>query len=188
MIGHLRGKPIILEEQNEIIIDVRGVGYSLLCSENSKGDIAGKASASLWVHTHVREDSLILFGFSTLAEKQLFLSLIKVNGIGPKLAIGVLSAMPLSKIIQLIDQGDAKGLMKLPKVGKKTAEQIVLSLKGKLSFQESTSQDFSTKKDIISALVNLGFRMADVEFAVEKLEEDVSVQEGVRAALAELSQ
>jgi len=188
MIGHLRGKPIILEDENNVIIDVRGVGYSLLCSENSIGDIQGQASCSLWVHTHVREDRIQLFGFSTVTEKKLFLSLLKVNGVGPKLAIGVLSAMAIDKIVSLIDEGDVKGLMKLPKVGKKTAEQIILSLKGKLVVDQSKSKDFSTKKDIVSALVNLGFRLADVEFSVDKLEEDITVQEGVRKALASLSQ
>ena len=135
----------------------------------------------------MREDCIQLFGFAQLAEKELFLSLIKVNGIGPKLAIGVLSAMPIKTVITLIDQGDVKGLMKLPKVGKKTAEQIILSLKGKLVVDQVSTKDFSTRRDIVSALVNLGFKLGDVEFVVEKLKEDVTVQEGVRTALMELS-
>lgn len=188
MIGHLRGKPIILEDSNDVIIDVRGVGYSLLCSENSIADIQGQASCSVWVHTHVREDRIQLFGFSTQIEKKLFLSLLKVNGVGPKLAVGVLSAMAIDKIVSLIDEGDVKGLMKLPKVGKKTAEQIILSLKGKLVVDQSKAKDFSTRKDIVSALVNLGFRLSDVEFVVDKLKDEVTVQEGVREALASLSQ
>ncbi len=188
MIGHLRGKPIIAETSNEVIIDVRGVGYSLLCSENTITSINGQASCSVWVYTHVREDNIQLFGFSTMNEKKLFLSLLKVNGVGPKLAIGVLSAMATDEIISLIDNGDVKGLVKLPKVGKKTAEQIILSLKGKLVIDEGSKRYFSTKKDIVSALVNLGFRLADVEFVVDKLSDDTTVQDGVREALASLSQ
>ncbi len=187
MIGHLRGKPVYNEKQNELIVDVQGVGYSLQCSQFTIDQVSDQASCSLWVHTHVREDAFILFGFSQVAEKELFLSLIKVNGIGPKLAIGVLSAMPLEKIVNLIDQGDVKGLVKLPKVGKKTAEQIILSLKGKLVIDQKSKAEFSSKRDIVSALVNLGFKLADVEFVVEKFNDDITVQDGVRQALSELS-
>ena len=187
MIGHLTGKPVFMEKQNELIVDVRGVGYSLLCSSNTIDQVSGMASCSIWVHTHVREDCIQLFGFAKIAEKEFFLALVKVNGIGPKLAIGVLSAMPMESLMGLIDKGDVKGLMKLPKVGKKTAEQIVLSLKGKLVIDEITSKDFAAKKDIVSALVNLGFKLADVEFVVSKFDDDVTVQDGVRQALSDLS-
>ena len=134
---------------------------------------------------HVREDQLNLFGFLSPAEKQLFLSLIKVNGIGPKVAIKILGAAPTASIIAMIDQGDVKGLTGLPKVGKKTAETIVLELKGKLVLLEEDKQKqaFSARADIVSALVNLGFKMTDVEKAVNEMGPETELQDGVRQGL-----
>ena len=94
------------------------MGYELTCSSNTLNEITGESSIKLWVYTHVREDAFHLFGFSTKVEKQLFLSLIKVNGIGPKLAIKVLSGARTESIVSMIDQGDVKGLTGLPKIGK----------------------------------------------------------------------
>ena len=118
---------------DSILINAGGVGYELACSKNTLGDIVESEIASLFVHTHVREDCISLFGFSSKSEKQLFLSLIKVNGIGPKMASTILSGAALSSIISWINDGDTKSLTTLPKVGKKTAEQMILSLKGQLN-------------------------------------------------------
>mgnify|MGYP000185700389 CR=1 FL=1 len=119
MIGYLRGRPTEIGAETAII-DVQGVGYELLCSQQTLFDMEDQELVQLRVYTHVREDALQLYGFYSNSEKELFLSLIKVNGIGPKMAMGILSAAAKDMLISLIEQGDVKGLSKLPKIGKKT--------------------------------------------------------------------
>jgi holliday junction DNA helicase RuvA len=187
MIGYVKGKVRGIEGDSAIV-DVHGVGYVLHCSANTLGSLDGETE--LFVHTHVREDDISLFGFLTITEKKLFLSLLKVNGVGPKLALNILSGARVEKVVEMIEEENVKGLCSLPKVGKKTAEQMILSLKGKLP-KEETSQSVaksSSRKEIVSALVNLGFRINDVELVVETLPEETSVEDGVRRGLRELSQ
>lgn len=188
MIGYLVGR-IVGVDSDHLILDVNGVGYELLCSQSTLNMVQGRDEVRLWVYTHVREDAIQLFGFATPAEKQLFLSLIKVNGIGPKMATTVLSAGPHESLIRMIDEGDVRALTQLPKVGKKTAEQIILSLRGKLVFasQPAGASAFPARTEIISALVNLGFRLTDVESVVDQMPAKVEVQEGVRLGLRALS-
>lgn len=188
MIAFLQGN-VIPQSEDSIIINVRGVGYELMVSAQTFSAVAELAQAQLWVYTHVREDALTLFGFASKAEKELFLSLIKVNGIGPKVAMKVLSGAPLNVIIQMIEDSDVKGLSKLPKIGKKTAEQIVLELKGKLVMgdDEKPRGGFSARADIISALVNLGFKMQDVEKVVDQMDPLVDLESGIKTGLASLA-
>lgn len=189
MISWLKGQPQFLDEEHLTLI-VHGVGYELLCSQNTLDDLAGESMAEIYVHTHVREDALQLFGFSSLAEKKVFLSLNKVNGIGPKLAVTILSATTVDEIVGMIEAEDAKALSKLPRIGKKTAEQIILSLKGKLvRASEDTQQKemFAARQEIVSALVHLGFRVADVEKVVAQMRPDTDVHTGVRRGLSALT-
>ena len=188
MIAFLHGQPIAIEDDSAIV-NVHGVGYELMCSTNTLDHLKNLESVDIYIHTHVREDALLLFGFSTLAEKKVFLSLIKVNGIGPKLAISVLSAAPVEHIVHMIETEDAKGLAKLPRIGKKTAEQIILSLKGKLvrSEEAPTTKTFTSRDEIVSALVHLGFRLGDVEKVVEQMSPSTDVQTGIRQGLAALT-
>lgn len=174
---------------DSLVLDIRGVGYELTCSSTSISAVSGKEVVQLWVHTHVREDQISLFGFFSPSEKKLFLSLIKVNGIGPKMAIQVLSAAPFDKILKMIDDGDVKSLVALPKIGKKKAEQIVLTLKGQLVFADNSSpgSSFVARADIVSALVNLGFRLTDVEKTVDQMPKETDLQAGVRQGLAALT-
>ncbi|MEZ4871745.1 MAG: Holliday junction branch migration protein RuvA [Bdellovibrionales bacterium] len=139
MIGFIRGKVIEINE-SDILIDVQGVGYELHCSQSSIKDVAGHEFVKMYVYTHVREDIIQLFGFSTALEKQMFLSLNKVNGIGPKMATAVLSAAPVATLFSYIESEDVKGLSSLPKIGKKKAEQIILSLRGKLVFEGDSAR------------------------------------------------
>lgn len=188
MIGMLRGR--VLEIKNDLaIIDVQGVGYEIHVSKNTALEIDGKELTRVFVYTHVREDNLSLFGFSTSLEKELFLNLIKINGIGPKVALTMLSATRVTDLIELIEAGDVNGLSDLPKIGKKKAEQIVLSLKGQLVFAEARTlqTSFSAKADVISALVNLGFRQTEVEKAVAQLPPETDFAAGVRRGLALLT-
>lgn len=188
MIAYLQGS-LIQKNDETVIINVRGVGYELHVSSYTRSIFGELTSVQAWVHTHVREDSLLLFGFATTAEKELFLSLLKVSGIGPKVAMKVLSGAPLNLIVQMIEENDVKGLSKLPKVGKKTAEQIVLALKGKLVLADDQKPRviFTARADITSALVNLGFKIQDVERTVDQMDPATDFEEGIRRGLANLS-
>lgn len=197
MIGFLRGR-VIEQTFESVMMDVNGVGYELCCSTQTLDDLLfqgdAKQESQVWVFTHLREDALALYGFSTPFEKKMFLSLLKVNGIGPKMAIKILSATQLSQLVEMIDEGNVKGLSSLPKVGKKTAEQMILTLKGQLVLEESDSGKKAkaagangVQAEIISALVNLGFRAGDVEKVVETMPKDIDLQQGIRKGLQSLS-
>lgn len=189
MIGYLRGK-IIEVLSDTALIDVHGVGYEIHASANTLNDFQALLGNDIivWVHTHVREDALVLFGFHGKEEKNLFLSLLKVNGVGPKMALSILSGGRPSQIQELIESGNAKGLSALPKVGKKTAEQIILTLKGKLVSADSVAQAKSeAHTEITSALLNLGYKAQVVDQFVSSLPSDVSLEDGVRKGLQTLS-
>jgi len=196
MIARLQGELIEISEEACVIM-TQGVGYELHCSLSTLSDLQDKKqqAVDLWVHTHVREDALMLFGFCSPTEKSMFLSLLKVNGIGPKSAINILGGASVNQLLQMIESEDVKALSKLPKVGKKTAEQMILSLKGKLVIAETS--DPASKRgprgvasQVSSALVNLGFRSVDVEKVVGSLDfvdGKLSLEEGIRQGLASLS-
>lgn len=189
MIAQLKGKATPLDESS-VLVDVNGVGYEVLASEVTKMDLLDQEYCKVLIYTHVREDAMQLFGFSTRIEKQLFLSLIKVNGIGPKMALTILSASTPETLLGYIDGGNVKGLSSLPKIGKKKAEQIILSLKGKLVLSDDAREQtsFLAKEDICSALIHLGFRPNDVNKVVDRMDPSVDVQSGIRVGLAALSQ
>jgi Holliday junction DNA helicase RuvA len=186
MIAFLRGQ-IISVDVDSAIVETNGVGYEINCSTNTLADFTAGKKVEVFVYTHVREDALQLYGFSTRTEKELFLSLNKVNGIGPKLAQKILSGARVDQLVGMIEAEDVGGLSKLPKVGKKTAEQMILSLKGKLVVDRELLPQLGVKKDIVSALVNLGFRLGDVEKVVEKMSTDMQLEDGVRKGLQALT-
>lgn len=183
MIAYLRGKVFEIQD-NSMILDVQGVGYDVVASKNTLSDMKLGVDSAVWVHTHVREDAFNLFGFSSKVEKHLFESLIKVNGIGPKLAIQILSGATLDQIIQLIESEDIKGLCQLPKVGKKTAEQMILSLRGKLVLEDGSQPTASTKSELQSALTHLGFKPQDIEKVLTKVEPKEEFEDQLRHALS----
>ncbi len=186
MIAHLRGKILNLDIDTAIL-DVQGVGYEVNCSATTLADLSLQKEASVFVFTHVREDAIQLYGFSTVSEKELFLSLNKVNGIGPKMAQKILSGTSVENLVSMVESEDVHGLSKLPKVGKKTAEQMILSLKGKLVFDKPGVEVLGTRKDIVSALVNLGFKVNDVEKVAIGMPKDISLEEGLRLGLQSLT-
>lgn len=188
MIGFIKGD-ILQSGEDHVLVNVHGVGYEVHCSEQVLQKLIGEARAEFWIHTHVREDQFSLFGFLSKSEKQLFLSLLKVNGIGPKVAIKILGAAPIESLVSMIEDSDVRGLSQLPKVGKKTAEQIILELKGKLVLagEEKHTPAFAARADIVSALVNLGFKLSEVEKVVNDMGAQTDLQEGVRSGLQRLT-
>ncbi len=174
MIAHLRGR-LLNKQPNQAIIEAGGVGYDLTISiptftelPNAGGEVA------LHVHTHVREDALALFGFLRAEEKKLFEKLIDVSGIGPKLAITILSGMSTEFMVAAIRGNDIAQLTKIPGIGKKTAERMVLELRDKLDAfgaVPAAAKTTPVEEDVLSALVNLGYQRASAEKAVGKAAE-----------------
>ena len=175
MIGHLRGQ-LLQKKPNVVLVDVQGVGYEVYIPLTSFYELPDEGKeVILKVYTHVREDMLALYGFKTQREKDFFLKLISISGIGPKLAISILSGAPVEELAQAIAQGDLHRLTAIPGIGRKTAERVVLELKGQISSflvpeQGQTVREQATldamQEDIVSALVNLGYARAAAEKAL----------------------
>ncbi len=180
MIGHLRGT-VLEKHPNQVIVEAAGVGYDVQIPISTYTSLPGEGSAvALRIYTHVREDALLLFGFATAEEKLVFERLISVSGIGPKLALTVLSGLPTADLVTAIRASDLQRLVRIPGVGKKTAERIVLELKEKLLGIEvgaaaaptEAGQAWTTlERDVLSALQNLGCSRATAEEAVRKVKE-----------------
>ena len=172
MIAHLRGK-LISKHPNQAIVEAGGVGYDVHISVPTFSDLpALGAETAFFIHTHVREDALALFGFLKLEEKQLFEKLIGVSGIGPKLAITILSGMPAETMVAAIRGNNVAALTRIPGIGKKTAERMVLELRDKLEnfgVTPTAAAASPVEEDVISALVNLGYQRPLAEKALAKL-------------------
>ena len=179
MIGHLRGT-ILEKHPNQVIVEAAGVGYDVQIPISTYTALAEPgATATLRIHTHVREDALLLFGFATAEEKALFERLISVSGIGPKLAITVLSGLPTADLVSAIRNSDVGHLVRIPGVGKKTAERMVLELKDKLAGIDPAGKTATAAgpplnaldRDVLSALQNLGCSRPAAEDALRKVKE-----------------
>ena len=197
MIAFLRGR-VLDKQPNRIIVDVQGVGYELHVPLSTYYDIGEEGSdVSVRVYTHVREDALQLFGFLTELERQLFERLISINGIGPKLAIAVLSGLDPRELVAAVQRGDVARLVSIPGVGKKTAERIVLELRDRLqqlavpavvSTPAATGAD-RLRIDLVSALQNLGYHRPQAEKAVDSTvasSPDATFEDALRQVLREL--
>jgi Holliday junction DNA helicase RuvA len=172
MIAHLRGK-LIYKQPGQAIIEAGGVGYDVVISVPTFTALPSVgAEASLHIHTQVSEDQIALFGFLEREEKRLFERLITVSGVGPKLAIKMLSGLPVERAVQAIRGQDHAQLVRIPGVGKKLAERLVLELKDKLDdFAVAPVQSAvqgPAVDDVLSALVNLGYQHAASEKAIEQ--------------------
>jgi Holliday junction DNA helicase RuvA len=176
MIAYLRGK-ILEKHPNQVVVDTGGVGYDVTIPISTYSALppAG-ADVQLRIHTHVREDTISLYGFLTREEKALFEKLIDVSGIGPRLAVTVLSGLPTADLIASIRQGQVEQLVRIPGVGKKTAERMVLELRDKLDIAGVAAPAASVPaasftaldQDVLSALMNLGCTRSAAETAVRK--------------------
>lgn len=175
MIAHLRG--VLLEKHpNQAIVEAGGVGYDVTIPVSTYSALPEPGSeVRLKIHTHVREDTLALYGFASDEEKALFERLITVSGIGPRLAITVLSGLPVAELYASIRGGAVERLLRIPGVGRKTAERIVLELREKLPAAPGAAREAApagalspVEQDVLSALVNLGCTAAAAEAAVRK--------------------
>jgi len=171
MIAHLRGR-ILEKNPSRVILEAAGVGYEVAITIASFSELPGEGSdVGLYIYTHVREDTLALYGFLRRDEKQLFERLISVSGIGPKLAITVLSGIAADSLVAALRGNDLTALTRIPGVGKKTAERMVLELRDKLDGLAATPAAppaSRMEEDVVSALVNLGYQRAAAEQAVKR--------------------
>jgi Holliday junction DNA helicase RuvA len=170
MIAHLRGM-LLAKHPNQAIVEAGGVGYDVTISVPTFSALPAEGKeVSLVIYTHVREDQIALFGFSEAIEKKLFEKLIAVSGIGPKLAITVLSGLPAEKLVGAIRGGDHATLTRIPGIGKKTAERVVLELKDKLDeigAGPAAASVGAVGDDVLSAMVNLGYARPAAQKAIE---------------------
>jgi len=197
MIAFLRGR-VLEKHPNRIIVDVQGVGYELHVPLSTYYDVGNEgADVTVRVYTHVREDALQLFGFLTELERQLFERLIGISGIGPKLAIALLSGLDSRELVTAVQRGDVARLVAIPGIGKKTAERIVLELRDRLSqlsipAAAATPADAGADRlrgDLVSALQNLGYHRPQAEKAVEATlaaAPDATFEDALRRVLREL--
>jgi Holliday junction DNA helicase RuvA len=171
MIGRLSGK-IVEKTGDGAVVDTGGVGYDVTLPVSALAALPALGEpVTLWIHTHVREDELKLIGFASGRDREAFRELIKVNGVGPKVALAVVGALPAAELGRAIDAGDVKRLSAIPGIGKKTAERIVLELGGKLTRggEEKVAGAPSELAGVASALRNLGFKPARVDAVIAEL-------------------
>tara|TARA_B100001123_G_scaffold330354_2_gene372257 strand:- start:456 stop:1055 length:600 start_codon:yes stop_codon:yes gene_type:complete len=197
MIAFLRGQ-VLDKQPNRLIVDVQGVGYELHVPLSTYYNVGEPGTeVELRVYTHVREEALQLYGFLTTLEQKVFEHLIGVNGIGPKLALAVLSGMENAEfIVGCVQRGDVAQLTRIPGVGKKTAERIVLELKDRLlkltdasDLAAPSATETKLREDLVSALLNLGYHRPLAQKAVDVVineGSDVSFEKALKSALQEL--
>ena len=196
MIAWLKGE--LLEKQApSLLVNVNGVGYELEAPMTTFYELPAEGEvATLFVHMVVREDAQLLFGFSSKQQRELFRSLIKVNGVGPKVALAVLSTLSAQELLQCMADEDYTALCKVPGIGKKTAQRLVVEMKDRLEKEfgdvalEARAQSGGVnnpRNDAIEALVSLGYRPADASRVVKSLDKDLSSEDLIRQALRTLS-
>ena len=189
MIGYVRGA-LLESKVGEVIVDVNGVGYELKVPLSTYSQLKSNGkNVALFVHTHLRENALELFGFLTREEKKLFQIFLSVTGVGPKLALSLLSGMPLDKLKTVLARGQIDVLATIPGIGKKKAERLLIELKGKLKILDiSSAKTTPHADDAFSALINLGYKDQAILDAMNKLElESLSAEDIIRNVLREFS-
>ena len=190
MIGRING--YLLEKTPPLILlDCHGVGYEIEVPMTTFFDLPDVGSEiTLLTHLIIREDAHLLFGFATAAERQMFRQLIKVNGIGANVALSILSSIGSSELAYAIEHDDINMLVKIPGIGKKTAERLVLELKDRLknlNINPLVKKHATHIEDIENALISLGYSAKDASMAIKLLTDNISINDGIRQALKSLS-
>jgi Holliday junction DNA helicase RuvA len=193
MIGALRGE-VIDKSEESLIVDVGGVGYVVLAPVSFLDEIQPGQQVQLFTHLHVREQELTLFGFSGTETLELFRTLIKVQGIGPKVALAILSHIPGETLRQAVAGGEAGILTRVPGIGAKKAKQIVFQLKDKIGYEDIFTSAApiinDTDGEVIAALTALGYSVVEAQSALQQLPEESrqdTVEEKIRAALGSMA-
>ena len=195
MIGWLRGA-LATKSPEGLLVDVNGVGYRVLVSLNAFADLPDQGeTVELEIHTHMRESSLELFGFVKLEEKALFTQLLAVSGVGPRMALTILSGIPTDDLVTALAEGDVKRLVGIPGIGKRTAERLIVDLQDKVAglalgaSRKAAAAPPEPADEAVSALVNLGYRQAEAEDAVRRAAHDGAgdLADVIREALRMLS-
>jgi Holliday junction DNA helicase RuvA len=189
MIGRLVGT-LAEKSPPQLLIDVNGVGYEVDVPMSSFYNLPGLGErVTLLTHFIVREDAQILFGFLTHDERQAFRQLIKITGVGPRMALSLLSGLSVGELAQAVARQETGRLVKVPGIGKKTAERLLLELKGKLAdaLVAPTTVASDTQADILQALIALGYSDREAAAALKSLPPDASVSEGIKLALKSLA-
>jgi Holliday junction DNA helicase RuvA len=192
MISQLKG--LVLEKSPpHLVLDVGGVGYAVDVSMHTFYQLANIGQEqTLYTHLSIREDAHVLFGFFDRAERETFRQLIKISGVGPKIALGILSGLTSAELGLAIETADIKKLSAAPGIGKKTAERLIVELRGKILsdhialFDSAAAPEVDYKSDIIAALMSLGYNEKEARNATKSLTQETSVSEGVRLALRQL--
>ena len=191
MIGRLTGR-LLEKHPPQVLLDTHGVGYEVSVPMSTFYNLPALGE-TVMLHTHlvVREDAHLLFGFGTDDERRVFRQLLRISGVGPKLALAVLSGLSIADLAQAVAVQEAGRLTRIPGVGKKTAERLLLELRDKLDANSTgvsaPSQPSSSGGDIVNALLSLGYNDREVEWAVKQLAPDADVSDGIRQALKLLS-
>ena len=189
MIGRIAGK-LLAKHPPQIVVDVHGVGYELDVPMSTLYQLpATGTDVTLLTHLIVREDAHMLYGFATESERALFRKLLKISGVGARIALAVLSGMSVADLRDAVSRQESGRLTKIPGIGKKTAERLLLELKDKLDIAviEVRSESDGAGSDVVNALISLGYSDKEAQFAVKGLESGLSVTEGIRQALRALS-
>jgi Holliday junction DNA helicase RuvA len=189
VIGRIAGK-LVSKHPPQILIDVHGVGYELDVPMSTLYQLPGTGTdVALLTHLLVREDAHQLYGFATESERTVFRQLLRISGIGARTALAVLSGMSVSDLRDAVSRQDGGRLTKVPGIGKKTAERLLLELKDKLDIAVIAvkAESDGAANDVVNALLALGYSDKEAQFAVKNLESGLSVTEGIRQALKALS-
>jgi len=187
MISWLGGTLREMDPAGIVVIDVGGVGYEVHVSMQTLCSLKAGQKAELHILTHVREDQITLFGFSSSREKDIFRKLTSVSGIGVRTGLSMLSGMSVADLLAAIDASDDDAISKIPGIGKKTAQRLILELRGKLVADAETGGVTGLLADVRSALINLGYRPVQVDTALKKTEASGDFEAAFKAALKNLS-
>lgn len=179
MYSYLNGK-IEYQNSDSIVIDVNGIGYKVFVPNPFSYELNN--TYRVFVYNHIREDEYSLYGFKTLEEKELFMKLINVKGMGPKVASGIFATGSIKGVVDAINKENTLYLTKFPKIGEKLAKQIILDLKGKLNIEVEDTED-NNVEELISVLENLGYKSAEIKKIVSQVDASKSLEEQVKESL-----